>query len=75
MLKGINLAFIILYFFRKKIQHTVHCVFCQASNPSKNLRILSTALNLDRIPLIGLGTYAVKTSQVFYNALKAGSLD
>ena len=35
----------------------------------KRLRILSTALNLGRIPLIGFGTYAVKTPQVIYNAL------
>jgi diketogulonate reductase-like aldo/keto reductase len=36
------------------------------------LRILSTALNLERIPLIGFGTYAVKTPQVIYNALSVG---
>ena len=35
----------------------------------KRLRILSTAFNLDRIPLIGFGTYAVKTPQVICNAL------
>ena len=38
----------------------------------KKLRILSTALNLERIPLIGFGTYAVKTPQVIYNALSVG---
>ena len=38
----------------------------------KRLRILSTALNLDVIPLIGFGTYAVKTPQVIYNALSVG---
>jgi diketogulonate reductase-like aldo/keto reductase len=38
----------------------------------KILRILSTALNLERIPLIGFGTYAVKTPQVIYNALSVG---
>ena len=44
-----------------------------SDNPSKRLRILSsTALNLDRIPLIGFGTYAVKTPQVIYNALSVG---
>ena len=65
MLKGIYLAFIILKFFRNKIQHTV-CIL--SDNPSKKrLRILSTALNLDRIPLIGfVGTYAVKTPQVCF---------
>ena len=36
------------------------------------MRILSTALNLERIPLIGFGTYAVKTPQVIYNALSVG---
>ena len=41
-----------------------------SDNPrKKRLRILSTALNIDRIPLIGFGTYAVKTPQVIYNAL------
>ena len=39
---------------------------------NKKLRILSTSLNLERIPLIGLGTYAVKTPQVIYNALSVG---
>jgi diketogulonate reductase-like aldo/keto reductase len=44
-----------------------------SDNPrKKRLRILSTALNLDRIPLIGFGTYAVKTPQVLYNALSVG---
>ena len=38
----------------------------------KRLRILSTALNLERIPLIGFGTYAVNTPQVIYNALSVG---
>ena len=38
----------------------------------KKLRILSTALNLERIPLIGFGTYAVKTPQLIYNALSVG---
>ena len=38
----------------------------------KKLRILSTSLNLERIPLIGFGTYAVKTPQVIYNALSVG---
>ncbi len=38
----------------------------------KRLRILSTALNLERIPLIGFGTYAVKPPQVIYNALSDG---
>ena len=38
----------------------------------QKLRILSTALNLERIPLIGFGTYAVKTPQVIYNALSVG---
>ena len=36
----------------------------------KRLRVLS--LNLKRIPLIGFGTYAVKTPQVIYNALSVG---
>ena len=36
------------------------------------LRILSTALNLERIPLMGFGTYAVNTPQVIYNALSVG---
>ncbi len=40
-----------------------------SDNPSKRLRILSTA---DRIPLIGFGTYALKTPQVIYNALSVG---
>ena len=35
----------------------------------KKLRILSTALNLERIPF---GTYAVKTPQDIYNALSVG---
>jgi 2,5-diketo-D-gluconate reductase A len=39
---------------------------------NKRLQILSTALNLERIPLIGFGTYAVKTPQVIYNALSVG---
>ena len=39
---------------------------------NKNLRILSTSLNLERIPLIGFGTYAVKSPQVIYNALSVG---
>ena len=44
-----------------------------SDNPrKKRLRILSTALNLERIPLIGFGTYAVKTPQVIYNALSVG---
>ncbi len=44
-----------------------------SDNPrKKRLRILSTALNVDRIPLIGFGTYAVKTPQVIYNALSVG---
>ena len=44
-----------------------------SDNPrKKRLRILSTALNLDRIPLIGFGTYAVETPQVIYNALSVG---
>ena len=44
-----------------------------SDNPrKKRLRILSTALNLDRIPLIGFGTNAVKTPQVIYNALSVG---
>ncbi len=49
-------------------------VICSLSdNPrKKRLRILSTALNLERIPLIGFGTYAVKTPQVIYNALSVG---
>jgi len=49
-------------------------VICILSdNPrKKRLRILSTALNLVRIPLIGFGTYAVKTPQVIYNALSVG---
>ena len=43
-----------------------------SENPTKKrLRILSTA-NLERIPLIGFGTYAVKTQQVVYNALSVG---
>ena len=43
-----------------------------SDNPKKKrLRILSTA-NLERIPLIGLGTYAVKTPQVIYNAWSVG---
>ena len=57
----------IIKLFRNKSQHTVSIL---SDNPSKKrLRILSTALNLDRIPLIGFGTYAVKTPQVIYNAL------
>ncbi len=36
------------------------------------MQILSTALNLERIPLIGFGTYAVETPQVIYNALSVG---
>ncbi len=50
-------------------------VICILSdNPrKKRLRILSTALNLERIPLIGFGTYyAVQTPQVIYNALSVG---
>ena len=48
-------------------------VICILSdNPSKRLRIFPTALNLERIPLIGFGTYAVKTPQVIYNALSVG---
>ncbi len=44
-----------------------------SDNPrKKRLRILTTALNLERIPLIGFGTYAVKTPQVIYNALSVG---
>ena len=43
-----------------------------SDNPSKRSRILSTALNIDRIPLIGFGTYAVKTPEVIYNALSVG---
>jgi diketogulonate reductase-like aldo/keto reductase len=44
-----------------------------SDNPEKKrLRILSTALNLERIPLIGFGTYAVKTQQVIYNSLSVG---
>ena len=43
-----------------------------SGNPrKKRVRILSTA-NLERIPLIGFGTYAVKTPQVIYNALSVG---
>ena len=49
-------------------------VICILSdNPrKKRLRILSTALNLERIPLIGFGTYAVKTPQVIYDAFSVG---
>ena len=36
----------------------------------KRLRVLS--LNLERIPLIGFGTYAVKTPEIIYNALSVG---
>ena len=44
-----------------------------SDNPrKKRLRILSTALNLERIPLIGFGTYAVKPPQAIYNALSIG---
>ncbi len=43
-----------------------------SENPSKRLRILSTALNLDRIPLIGFEIYLIKTPQVIYNALSVG---
>ncbi len=44
-----------------------------SDNPrKKRLRILSTALNLERIPLIGFGIYAVKKPQVIYNALSVG---
>ena len=58
-----------------------------SDNPrKKRLRILSTAAaadaddddvdddddNLERIPLIGFGTYAVKSPQVIYNALSIG---
>ena len=43
-----------------------------SDNPrKKRVRILSTA-NSERIPLIGFGTYAVKTPQVIYNALSVG---
>jgi diketogulonate reductase-like aldo/keto reductase len=60
----------LLYYFRNQIQHTV---FILSDNPrKKRLRILSTALNLDRILLIGFGTYAVKTPQVIYNVLGVG---
>ena len=49
-------------------------VICILSdNPrKKSLRILSTALNLERMSLIGFGTYAVNTPQVIYNALSIG---
>ena len=57
-----------------------------SDNPrKKRLRILSTAAaaaadddddddddNFERIPLMGFGTYAVKTPQVIYNALSVG---
>ncbi len=52
-----------------------------SDNPRmKRLRILSTAAadadddddNLERIPLMGYGTYKVKSPQVIYNALSVG---
>ncbi len=58
-----------------------------SANPrKKRLRILSTAAadddyddyddddddNLERIPLMGFGTYEVKSPQVIYNALSVG---
>ncbi len=56
-----------------------------SDNPrKKRLRILSTATaaaaaadaadddNLERIPLMGFGTYEVKSPQVIYNALSVG---
>ncbi len=44
-----------------------------SDNPrKKRLRTLSTAFNLDMIPLIWLGTYTVTTPQVIYNALSVG---
>jgi diketogulonate reductase-like aldo/keto reductase len=51
-------------------------VFCQTIQGRKRLRILSTADDdddsLERISLMGFGTYAVNTPQVIYNALSVG---
>jgi diketogulonate reductase-like aldo/keto reductase len=43
-----------------------------SENPSKKLRISSTALNLNRIPLMGFGTFGVTSPLVIYNALSVG---
>ena len=73
MLKGIQLTFLLFNYF--VIEFNKLFVFCQSDNPrKKSLRILSTALNLERIPLIGFGTYAVKTPPVINNALSVGYL-
>ena len=54
---------------RDNVPNTKNSYFQMSSTMSLIPNSVSTALNLDRIPLIGFGTYAVKTPKVVYNAL------